>query len=177
MSKVEVATADALAQQTGRLGFGDGGRQTLRRQGIFAADEEVGVTRADAAGRDGHALQQPVRAGLHQRAVLEGARFAFVRVADQPARRRRGSAAREEPLAPGGEGRAAAPDQAGLVEQRDDFFRRQRQGMAQGGVIAVFGQGLRTFRLSASEQYGRFRSVDERIVRLRRPAPAVVQHL
>ena len=55
-AEVEAAVQDVFTQQTGLLGLGDGGAQTLDSQRILRADVDVAFVAAGSAARDHHAL-------------------------------------------------------------------------------------------------------------------------
>ena len=73
---------EVVAEEPGGLGVGHGLAHALDCQGILGAHVDVALVRADAAGGDHHALDDAVRVALHDGAVHERARVAFVAVAD-----------------------------------------------------------------------------------------------
>lgn len=92
--------------------------------------------RPDGVRRDGHRLDEGVRVALHDDPVLEGARLGLVGVAHQVVRTV-GLGRRGLPFAAGGEGGAAAPDQARVGDLTDDPGRPECEGPPQRGVPAV----------------------------------------
>ena len=93
---------------------------------------------AHRIGGDGHALDQDVRVVAQDVAVLEGARLAFVGIADQVllARELRGMKLH---FKPGRKARAAAAAQRRLLDFGDDLFRRDFlvEDLAQRRVAAA----------------------------------------
>lgn len=127
---------DVVPEQSPRACLREGVFQAVQGAWVLAAQVQVSLVRAGGVRGDRHGLDQRVRVALHQHAVLEGARFGFVRVADDVVGmvglRRRGL-----PFAAGGEGGAATPDQAGVGDLADDSGGAQLEGPAQGGVATV----------------------------------------
>lgn len=92
--------------------------------------------RPDGVRGDGHRLDEGVRVALHDDPVLEGAGLGLVGVAHQVVRTV-GLGRRGLPFAAGGEGGAAAPDQARVGDLADDPGRPECEGPPQRGVPAV----------------------------------------
>ena len=80
--KIEAAAHDVLAQITAGISLFDGGVDDFQDVAIFAADVDISAMRAHGTAGDDNAFDELVRNHLHQRAVLAGARFALVRVAE-----------------------------------------------------------------------------------------------
>ncbi len=95
---------------------------------VFVAQVEVDFRRLDRPGGDQHALEEAVRVGFEEIAVLEGAGLALVGVDRQQARRR--LLAHKAPFAPGRETGAAEPAQPEPLERRDHIFDLTRAGEA-----------------------------------------------
>jgi hypothetical protein len=93
--------------------------QGVEGVGIFGAQVDVALGRAHRQAGDGHAFDQAEGVALHQHAVGEGARIAFVGVAHHVLFGA-GSVQHGVPLDAGGEGRAAAAAQAGVGDFLDD---------------------------------------------------------
>src|SRR3546814_3156846 len=71
------ASADAHLQRERRDAVGrqpDGRLHRIYRKGIFAADVDIAMRRADGMGRDRHPLDQAERIAFHQHAIRKGAR-------------------------------------------------------------------------------------------------------
>src|SRR5690349_7154105 len=99
--EVVARTHDVLAEDPGLVGLRSRALELPRRVSELAAAEDVHLVGSDRVRADGHALDQLVRVALHQLAVLERPRLAFVRVADEVAR---ADVLRDEaPLRAGGE--------------------------------------------------------------------------
>ena len=73
------------AEQPARAAFGQDVLQMIAQIDIFAAQIDQPFARADRPRGDGHALDQQMRPFGQQHPVLEGARLAFVGVADDEA--------------------------------------------------------------------------------------------
>ena len=73
---------DALAEEAGLTGLGDGELQALDRQRILRADVDEALPRADGVAADDHALDDGVRVALDGAAVHERPGVALVGVAD-----------------------------------------------------------------------------------------------
>ena len=131
-------------------------RQNRRRSGILAADENNSFVRAHCVSGQSDALEQQMRPMLHEHAIFEGARLAFVGVADDIldlAWR----AAGELPFQPSGEGGATAPDQTRGFYLGDHLVRRHvTDCAAQGSVVAVIDERLRRAAKRRVEQHRRF---------------------
>jgi hypothetical protein len=100
-----------FAEIAGLPRFVDGLLENPGAQHEFAADVNVGRLRADGVAGDRDAFQNLMRIALHELAVLEGARLAFVGVAAEVL----GALVilgQEVPLHAGREARAAASAQA-----------------------------------------------------------------
>jgi len=74
---------DPLADVARLAGLRDRGIEDPRLLLVLAADVDEGMVRATGMGGDDDALDQPVRALLHQLAVLERAGLGLVGVADE----------------------------------------------------------------------------------------------
>ena len=90
---------------------------------IFAANVDVAACAADRASRDHHSFDQLVRVHFHQRAVLAGARLAFVAIR-QNVFRLAGVFGNETPLHSRRKARAAAPAQIRFLHFVDDLLGR-----------------------------------------------------
>ena len=102
---------------SGRVGFRDRPRQSLLRQFVFAAQEDVGDVGLVGIGRQNHSLDQLVWIAFHQMAIFEGARLHLVGVGDQVLGSRSiGAHGSKAPLQSGGETGAAAAAQAGVLD-------------------------------------------------------------
>ena len=71
--------------------------------------KDIGFVGPDGVSRQRNAFEQQMRTMLHENTIFEGARLAFVSVADDVLFRA-GRRARELPLQAGGESRATPPD-------------------------------------------------------------------
>src|SRR5215211_218314 len=105
--EVEPGFKNIIAKKTKFLCLLDGALQAAIRETILTTDVDVAFVRANRIGGDRHRLQDRVRVAFQHDTVLEGAGFAFIRVANDifPVAMRQ---ADEPPLAPGGEACAAA---------------------------------------------------------------------
>src|SRR3546814_20247346 len=86
-------------------------------KGIFAADVDIAMRRADGMGRDSHPLDQAERIAFHQHAIRKGAAVALIGIADDIF----GGARRIEhglPLDPGRKACAAEPAQAACLVRK-----------------------------------------------------------
>ena len=121
----EVGPEDAIPQITGSACL----RQRLLEALVDAEDLAVNVVvaRADAhrVGSDRHALDDDVRVVAQDVAVLEGARLALVRVADEVLLARE-LPRHETPFQAGGKARATPAPQSGGLHFGDDFLGRHR---------------------------------------------------
>ena len=107
-------------------------------EGIFRADIDETLVRADAIAADGHGLEDGVRVALQQGTVHESARITFVRVADDVLLLA-GTALRGDlPLQAGGEARAATAAEAGLLDLGDHLLGGHLgEALAQGGIAVT----------------------------------------
>ncbi len=101
----------ALAQPAGCGGARDRLVQRFDRIRVFAAHIDVAARRTHCDRGNRHAFDQHVRVALHRHAIGEGARVAFVGIADHVLLRTRGSAYRL-PLDACRERRATTPAQS-----------------------------------------------------------------
>ena len=114
---------------------------------VLAADVDEDLVAADRVRRDQAALDQPVRDGEHDLAVLEGARLRLVRVDDEVGRLA-GALREEARLAAGREEGAAAAAEARVEDLLDDLRRlhrarlRERLEAADGAVVRELRQQL-----------------------------------
>ena len=111
------------AQKPVGLGQHEGALHRADGVGIFRADIDVALGRADREARDGHALDQQEGIAFHDHAVGVGAGIALVGIADDVFAVGRG-VGDGLPFDAGRKARAAAAAQAGL---RDLFHRRGRR--------------------------------------------------
>jgi hypothetical protein len=119
------------------------------------------VVGVDGVGRDQHPLEELVGVALEQDAVLEGAGLHLVGVGDQVLRPGRALAERHEaPLGRGGEAGAAAPTQAGVLDQGLHAARVEvLEHLAQRPVAAQPLVGGEVRRLLAGADVLRHRSL------------------
>lgn len=83
-----VAAENVLPHQAGLTRQADFPLQDARRALVFGPDEDDAVRGPDGKGRQSHALDEHVRLGVQEDAILEGSRFHFIGVADHIARMR-----------------------------------------------------------------------------------------
>ena len=118
---------------------------------VLAADEDESVGHPHRVAGDGHALDQDVRVALDQHPILEGAGLHLVGVAHQVL----GPAVallagrHERPLEPRGESRAAAPAQAGILDDPDQIRGLHVLERAPEAAIAAGRLGTRRGRPAA----------------------------
>src|SRR5205823_4938498 len=105
--ETEAASKNLLAEQTRRFRLSNRALQNAERLRIFVTQVDETARRTGRVAGEGHAFQHRVRIIIHDRAILETARLAFVGVTDDTLRlaRRVGHGL---PLRPRGESRAAA---------------------------------------------------------------------
>ena len=115
--EVQSAAQDVLAQQAGRIEFGDGRLHALRRKHQLAAHVDVGCLEAEREAGDDAALHEAMGVALHDEAVLEGARLALVGVDDEVLGHV-GPLGQEGPLGAHGEAGATATAEVRLDELR-----------------------------------------------------------
>ena len=106
------------------------------RVGIFGADVDEALRRADGDAGDRHPLDQHEGIAFHDHAVGEGAAVALVSIADDvfPVGERVGNGL---PLDPGREAGAAAAAQSRLGDLLDDCRGSHRQRPLQAGIAAM----------------------------------------
>ena len=110
--------------------------ESLDRERVLRADIDIGLVRADCVGGDGHALENPVRVRLQDRPIHEGARIAFVGVADDVFLGR-GHLGDGRPFQSGRIAAAAASTQTAVGHFAQDIGRGHlAQGPDQGRVTA-----------------------------------------
>ena len=105
----------------------------------LAAHVDRAEVRADRVAGDDAALDQRVRVGHHRRDVLAGARLALVGVDHEVLGLGAGPGGPlrdEAPLHAGGEARAAAAAQAGVLDQLDQLVGMGRERVREGLVAA-----------------------------------------
>ncbi len=132
--EVKAGSQDVLAQQAVFLGLVDGDVQAVDGQRILGPAVDVTLMGADGLGGDDHAFQNGVRVGLQDAAVHEGARVAFVGVAQHvfDVARRGGG---ELPFHARRETGAAAAAQTRIEDLLDDLIRRHfGQGLGHAGI-------------------------------------------
>ena len=125
---------DVLAEVPGLAGLVDGRLQRLRLRQVLAPDVDEGQVAADRVARDQDALQHLVRAVFHQVPILEAARLALIRVADQVARIH--PLWQEAPLVPGRKAGAATAAQAARLDQVDQRIGLHLDRLFEAGVAA-----------------------------------------
>ena len=130
------AAGQAFAQIARARGALDGLDERALGLRILRAEVDVALLGADGEARDRHALDQRERIAFHEHAVREGARVAFVGVADDVLGRGRGIQHRL-PFDAGREGRAATTAQAGIGDLLHDLRAGHFQRGAQAGEAAV----------------------------------------
>ena len=109
-------------EQAQFLGLSDGGHDVVDGHGVFVANIDIALVRADGKGADDHALQNAVRIALHQAAVHKRAGVALVAVADDVLDFVMGLAG-GLPLVAGGEASATPAAQARLLHLVDNLLR------------------------------------------------------
>ena len=134
--EVEPGAEDVLAEVARRIRLLDRLEQPPVDVDDLAAQVDEGVVAADGERGDGHALDEEVRRGHHQRDVLAGARLGLVGVDDEVARaavRRR----QERPLQAGGEAGAATAAQTGVLGHVDELGLGHADGALERLVALV----------------------------------------
>ena len=145
--EVEVRAEEVLAEQAVRLGVGDRLADAFDRQRVFGADVHDAFVGADRASGDHHAFEHGVGVALHDGAVHERARVAFVAVADDVFLVVLGGE-REFPLEAGGETAAAATAESGVDHGLADLFRGHLgNGLARADVAVAGDVFLDVVRL------------------------------
>ncbi len=141
--EIPAGTQDILAEQIGGARLGQGTLEALIDLEDLAVDVVVAGTGAQGVAGDDHALDQLVRIEAQDVAVLEGARLALVRVADDVLVARK-LTRHEAPLQAGREAGAATAAQGALLDLLDDLLGRGALGqdLLQGLVTAVGEIGL-----------------------------------
>ncbi|SST07631.1 Uncharacterised protein [Acinetobacter baumannii] len=158
--EIEAAAEDVLAEQAGGLGFVDGAVEVARRVDVFAAQEDVAAVGLQRARGNQHAFHQQVRQLLHEHAVLPGVRLHLVRVAQQVADVQRLVLRHQAPLHAGGEARAAAALEAGVLDGLDDVVlghlgqRLARRGIAVLALVFLEPDGLGVFAQAPGQRMG-----------------------
>ena len=139
--EAEVRAEDVLAEQAARARLVDRHLEAGDRERILRADVDEALLGADRVGADRHRLDDAGGVALHDRAVHERARVAFVGVADDVLLV--GLHARGDlPLEARREARAAAPADARVEHLLHDVHRlhlRERLGEA---LVALVGDVL-----------------------------------
>ena len=130
------AARDALAQIARARGEHDCLAEYLLGQRILGAYVDVALFCADRQARDGHPFDEREGVAFHLHAIREGARVAFVGVADDVLGRGR-RLQHGLPLDAGRKGGAAATPQARLGHLLHDLRARHFQGGAQPGEATV----------------------------------------
>ncbi|MNI25141.1 hypothetical protein D3C73_787800 [compost metagenome] len=133
-----VRTQDLVAQEAGGARLFQRFLEAFIHLEDFAVDVVVADADAHGVGRDRHAFNHDVRIEAQDVAVLERARLAFVRVADEVLLA--GERARHEaPLQAGREARAATAAQTRRLDFGDHVFRLHAGGqdLLQGFVAAA----------------------------------------
>src|SRR6266852_6201113 len=134
--EIETGAKDIFAEIVARISFVERGLDDVEHVAVFPANVNEAVVRIDRAAGDGDALDHLVRIHLHQRTVFAGARFGFVRIADDISGFRR-ILGDEGPFHAGGEARAAAPAEVRFLDFVDDRFRRHLLQRSFQRLIAV----------------------------------------
>ena len=80
-AEIELGPANPVAQQLLALRQADGCLEPRYCQRVFGSNIDIAFTRTHRVGRNGHALQHPVRIAFQHGAIHECARIAFVGVA------------------------------------------------------------------------------------------------
>src|SRR5690606_9338875 len=151
--EIEAAAEDVTAQQTGSLGFGDGAIEVGGGVDVLAAQEDVAAVGLERARGDQHAFHQQVWQLLHEQAVLPGVRLHFVRVAQQVADVHGFVGRHQAPLHAGGEARAAAALETGVLDRLYDVgLSHFAEGLARGGVTVLRLVLLQPYRLGVVAQ-------------------------
>ncbi len=136
--------------------------QVIPEIGVFAAQIDEPLPRAKRMGGDGHAVEHKIGRLGQQNAILEGARFALVGVAnDMVGRADRLSA--QTPLKPGRETGAASAAELGLGYLLYDAFRRQGERGAHAIAAPALTKEDRT-RLHEARRNPRLRQRSRRTV-------------
>ena len=130
------AAADVRAEIATRVGGVDGRRERAMRVRIFHPQIDVALRRADGDAGNRHPFDEDEGVALHQHAVGERARVAFVRVAGDVFLAGR-LVHHRLPLDAGRKRRAAAAAQAGVGHFLDDVGGAQRQRARQSLVAVV----------------------------------------
>ncbi len=137
----EPGAGDVLAEKPFLLRLPDGLLDDVGGFGKLFADVDVSHLGSHRIAGDHHALDKLVGILVDDVAVLEGAGFGLVAVADQVDRL--GVVGRNEsPLHPGRESRSAASPQAGLLDLLDDLGGFHLEGLPEFLVAAVGEVGL-----------------------------------
>src|SRR5512133_1745240 len=113
--EVKLRAKNTLTQNTQLVGLVDGGLQASLRQGVFAANVDVALGRADGITGDRHGFDNVVWIAFQHQTVFEGAWLALVRVADDILLLA-GRFGHKAPLQPGREASAAAAFQPRLLD-------------------------------------------------------------
>ncbi len=130
------AAEHVIAQVAGGRGAGDGFEQHRLGVRVFRTQVDVAARSSHREAGDGHALDQHIGVVFHHHAVGEGARVAFVGVADDVLLRSR-AAKHGAPLDAGGECRAATAAQAGFGDLGDYRLGRHAEGALEATVAVV----------------------------------------
>ena len=136
-----------LAEPVARLGLMHGPLQTLGLRYVFTANVDVALVGADGVAGDRHALEQLVRVGVHENAILEHQRLRLVRIADDVFLRRRFLLHRP-PFEPGGKARAPSAGQCCGFELIDDRAGRCRQRFLQTTIGAELERRIDRVRIA-----------------------------
>ena len=132
-----LATAEHIvAQVAGGVGAGDGLEQHRLGVRVLRTQVDIAARGPHREAGDGHAFDQHVGVVFHHHAVGEGARVAFVGVADDVLLLRL-TTKHGAPLDAGGECRAATAAQAGFGDFGNDRFGRHAQGALEAAVAVV----------------------------------------
>ncbi len=166
MTRRDVAGQASAAEAINRLAH------PLHGERVFRPHVDYGLRRADGIGRDRHALDNPIRERLHEHAVHEGPRIAFVAVAKHVFGAARGLP-HEAPFGPRGKAGPASAPQPALTDFLDHVGRLHRFQASPQGREAAAGQVLvKVQRIAAAEMLGGdmdLRPEEGRHVRLLRP--------
>ena len=114
--------------------------------GVFRADVEVTLVRADCKPSDGHAFHENEGVALHEHAIRERPAVAFISVAGDELELRR-HVQNRLPLDTCGEARPAPAPKAGVGHHRHDLLRRHLERPAQsreapGRLVVSHREGI-----------------------------------
>ncbi len=120
--KIMTGVENVLSKKTHFLRLADGHVDAFLGEGVFTADIDVALVGTDCISGDDHRFEDGMRVALQDQAVLEGARFTLIRIADDIFLFAL-SFGDKFPFGAGREAGSTAPTQAGLFQFGDDLFR------------------------------------------------------